>query len=243
MNFSCLLPKEFHALWSYYQPTKDSKNVLLDTLPWERLCAWYYIFGHSRVTDKFVLPEVLINELFREIEFQPGVFCSAFAAAVISERSDIVVDDSESALRALGWYYLFGIRELDPAAEFLYDREVILASKNIVANPSEGAVLEVIRAVQVFATKNADLAVISGDPLIILGWLFCEHQDNPFFSRFWYINTDFFFSERANSLFGLNDVRPFVVVCVDRYKKKLSREYESSDFEWKHWLEYIAPVS
>lgn len=242
MNFSHLLPKEFHALWNYYQPTKDKQNVLLDSLPWERLCAWYYIFGYSRITDKVLLPEVLINELFREIEFQPEVFCSAFAAAVISERSDLVVDGSESALRALGWYYLFGIRELDPAAEFLYEREAALASKLISANPSEGAVLAVIRAVQVFATKNADLAVISGDPLITLGWLFCEHQDHPFFSRFWHINTDFFFSERANSLFGVNDVRPLIVVCVDRYQKHLSPEYESSAFEWKRWLEYIAPV-
>lgn len=108
MDFGCLMPKELYALRSYYLPTKDQKNALLDSLPWERLCAWYFIFGYSRVVQPISIPEVLVEKLFEGIELRPGVFCSVFASAVIAERSDLVVEDVQSALYALGWYYLIG---------------------------------------------------------------------------------------------------------------------------------------
>ena len=241
MDLNHLIPDEVRSVWMYYQPTKDCRNVLHGQVTWDQLCAWYFTWGHYRMVDSVQFPKPVIEALFSEVELYPGIRCSALAASVIRAEFDKEPQSIRSARKALGWYYLFRVRQFGDQFDFIINREVALASKIVSANSDDGPALELVLQVRAFAQDSSDLEIISGESLVTLGWLFNE-KGHPFFTQYWRENADFFLSDRVNSVFDLPEGVPFIVACVERYRQRMNHEALSSPLDWKRgWLNAVAP--
>jgi len=242
MNLTHLIPDAVRSVWMYYQPTKDRRNVLPGQVSWEDLCAWYFTYGYARMVDPVQLPEPVIEALFSEVELFPGIRCSVLAASVIKSELDTEPVCVESARKALGWYYLFRVRQFGAQFDFILRREVAIASRMVSANAEGTPSLELISQVQAFARGSSDLDIIADSALVALGWLFKEEGGHPFFAQYWRANADFFLSDRANVLFGEPEGLPFIVACVERYRQKINPEAVDWPLDWKReWLTVVAP--